>query len=79
MAFVSRRGFLGTGAALAALSACRQTTAAKAPPSNWTDAVSQAKHPRSFSGSFQGLLQVDHHFAALLRLHHQADTTPLVE
>lgn len=43
MAFVSRRGFLETGAALAALSACRQTTAAKAPPTKWTDAVSQAK------------------------------------
>lgn len=43
MAFVSRRRFLEAGTALAALSACRQTTAPKVPPSKWTDAVSQAK------------------------------------
>ncbi len=43
MAFVSRRGFLETGTALVALSACRQATTPKPPASKWQDAVSQAK------------------------------------
>ncbi|MBB4631880.1 amidase [Sphingosinicella soli] len=46
MALVSRRRFLEAGGALAALSACRQTTAPKAAPSTWSDAVSQAQAVR---------------------------------